>query len=128
MMCSRRSMLAQITGGIGAARLALNAQVSSKTDRSKLAMPGLYRGRVVAVDSPQSILSGKYQAEPVRQMIRKGMLELTGAPDWQSAWKVFFEPGDVVGIKLNPVGRPHVISAPEVLHEIIAGLQAAGVK
>jgi len=41
---------------------------------------------------------------------------------------VFFRPGDVVGIKLNPVGRPHVISAPEVLHPILQGLEQAGVR
>ena len=60
--------------------------------------------------------------------MRKGMVELTGAPDWVAAWRQFFEPGDVVGIKLNPVGQPEVISSPEVLHEIIAGLRQAGVK
>jgi hypothetical protein len=32
-----------------------------------------------------------------------------------------------VGIKLNPVGRPHIVSAPEVLHEIVAGLRMAGI-
>ena len=38
------------------------------------------------------------------------------------------QPGDVVGIKVNPVGMPHVISAPEVVREIIAGLQSVGIK
>ena len=61
-------------------------------------------------------------------MIRKGMAELTGAKDWQDAWKYFFEPSDVVGIKLNPVGAPLVYSSEPVLHEIINGLTTAGVK
>jgi hypothetical protein len=35
----------------------------------------------------------------------------------------------VVGIKVNPVGQASgVISAPEVMHEIIAGLNSAGIK
>ena len=29
---------------------------------------------------------------------------------------------------MNPVGQPHVISSPEVVREIIAGLNSAGVK
>jgi hypothetical protein len=33
----------------------------------------------------------------------------------------------VVGIKLNPVGQPYVISAPEVFLEIVEGLKMAGV-
>jgi uncharacterized protein (DUF362 family) len=61
-------------------------------------------------------------------MMERGMLDLTHAESWADAWKQFFEPGDVVGIKLNPVGAPHVISAPEVLHPIIDGLEQAGVK
>lgn len=91
-------------------------------------MPGPFRGRVVAVEDPSCVISGKFQAEPIQRMIRKGMSELTGAKDWQDAWKYFFEPGDVVGIKLNPVGAPLVYSSEPVLREIINGLTAAGLK
>jgi uncharacterized protein (DUF362 family) len=91
-------------------------------------MPGLFRGRVVAVQHPEAIIDGRYQAEPVRLMMRRGMTDLTGAGHWAEAWRVFVEPGDVVGIKVNPVGHPHVVSAADVVREIIAGLNAAGVK
>src|SRR5690348_10383085 len=127
MSLTRRNCLKAL-GGTLAAAPALTAQVSSKVDASKLAMPGLYRGRVVAIENPRSIIDGRYQAEPVRQMMRKGMTELTGAAGWEDAWRLFFEPGDVVGIKVSPVGQPHVISAAEVMREIIAGLNAAGIK
>ncbi len=113
---------------MAASKLAFTAQVSSKSDSIKLAMPGLFRGRVAAVEHPASIVSGKYQAGPVHQMMERGMKELTGAPDSPSAWKLFFEPGDVVGIKVCPVGAPHIISAAEVVREIIGGLESAGVR
>lgn len=135
MQWTRRSCLKVAGGAVGAAFGAatvpariLAAQISSKADGSKLAMPGLFRGRVVAVEHPGSIVDGHYQAEPVRQMMRKGMTDLTGAAGWVDAWRLFVEPGDVVGIKVNPVGGPLVISAAEVVREIIAGLNAAGVK
>ena len=135
MQWTRRNCFKVAGGAVGAAfgaaagpaRMAA-AQVSSKADTSKLAMPGLFRGRVVAVEHPGSIVDGRYQAEPVRQMMRKGMTDLTGAAGWVDAWRMFVEPGDVVGIKVNPVGGPLVISAAEVVREIIAGLNAAGVK
>ena len=101
---------------------------ASPSARSKTGMPGPFPGRVIAVHSPGCILSDQYQKEPVRQMIERGMMELTGAPSAVEAWRMFVRPGDVVGIKLNPNGMPRVISAPEVLHPVIGGLKEAGVK
>ncbi len=91
-------------------------------------IPGPYPGRVISVVHPGSIAGEQYQREPVRQMIGKGMMQLTGADSPEEAWRSFFEPGDVVGVKLNPVGQPLVISSPQVLHEIVGGLRMAGVK
>ena len=90
-------------------------------------MPGPYPGRVVAVDHPNSIAGGKYQPEPIRQMMRKGMAELTGAPSWTDAWRTLFEKGDVVGIKVSPVGGANFCSDALVVHEILSGLKEAGV-
>jgi uncharacterized protein (DUF362 family) len=123
----RRRDLLLVSAGVTAASLARGAQQYSKAERGKLAMPGLYRGRVVAVNNPRSIISNQYQAAEVREMMRRGMKELTGA-DWTDAWRQFVEPGDVVGIKVNPVGQPHVISDATVLREIVDGLAAAGVR
>jgi uncharacterized protein (DUF362 family) len=123
---SRRRLLHSIVPALSAGQLAMSAQVSSKADAGKLAMPGPFPGRVVEVHHPAAIVSGKYQVEPVKQMMQKGMAELTGG-NWTEAWRMFAQPGDVVGIKLNPVGMPNIISAPEVLHQIINGLNAAGV-
>src|SRR5216684_6028518 len=126
MAATRRHCLTSLAGGLATAQL--SAQVSSKSDSTKLAMPGLYRGRVIAVQNPAAIVSGQFQREPIRQMIRKGMAELTATDGGPDAWRQFFGAGDVVGIKVNPVGKPHVISSPEVVREIIAGLNSAGVK
>jgi hypothetical protein len=120
---------AALAAGAGKANvLAGAARTQSKADPSKLAMPGPYRGRVVAVRNPAVLVSGQYQAEAVRQMMRLGLQELVGADGWADAWRRFFEPGDVVGIKVNPVGQPYVISDATVVREIIAGLESAGIK
>lgn len=124
MFTKRRQFLSQTLLAAGVPLLRGAAPADSK----KLGIPGPYRGRVVGVEHPGSIVSGRYQREPVRDMMRKGMMELTGAPGWVDAWRVFFQPGDVVGIKVNPVGQPYVISSAEVFQEIVAGLEAAGVK
>jgi hypothetical protein len=134
-MTNRRDYLKAIGRGLaaavvaeGARPFALSARTESKVEAGKLAMPGLYRGRVAAVENPAVLESGQYQAAAVQQMMRRGMMELTGADGWGDAWRQFFEPGDVVGIKLNPVGQPLVKSDATVLREIVSGLEAAGVK
>jgi len=132
MKFSRRECLKAIGGGVGLSVGAAGAKVLavsvSKAEPSKLAMPGPYRGRVVAIQNPAVLVSGQYQADAVRQMMRLGMKELVSADGWVDAWRRFFESGDVVGIKVNPVGQPHVISDATVVREIIAGLESAGVK
>src|SRR5271165_3202741 len=110
-----------------AAAAAAMAQSGSKAATVKPGMPGPYPGRVVAVDHPGCIASNLYQTEPIRQMMRRGMAELTQAPSWIDAWRTLFEKGDVVGIKVSPVGGKKLCSDALVMLEIIAGLQEAGV-
>jgi hypothetical protein len=108
------------------AGLAASTVLNSKAATTKPGMPGPYPGRVVGVEHPVCIVSGAYQTAPVRMMMEKGMTELTGAPGWTDAWRSFFEKGDVVGIKVCPVGGPSLSSDAAVLHNIIDGLKEAG--
>ena len=55
------------------------------------------------------------------------MRELTGERSVSAAWAKFLEPSDVVGIKINPSGAPACCSSPEIVREIISGVQSAGV-
>ena len=111
----------------GMAAAAALGQTYSKAATSKPGMPGPFPGLVVGVEHAGSIVNGAYQPEPVRQMIEKGMTALTGAPAWADAWRSFFEKGDVVGIKVSPVGGPKLCSDATVLHAILDGLEQAGV-
>ena len=92
-------------------------------------MPGRYAGQVVRVPADQSIdtTTEKISAPVVQQMIAQGMRGLTGSADPRDAWRSFFEPSDVVGIKVNCSGAPKVMSSPEVVAEIVRNLMAVGV-
>jgi uncharacterized protein (DUF362 family) len=94
---------------------------------NNLGLPGPYPGRVIAVEHPGSIIADVYQKETIQQMMQRGMTELTQAPSWQDAWRTFFEKGDVVGLKVSPVGGPKLSSDASVLRSVIDGLNAAGV-
>jgi hypothetical protein len=123
MDAKRRQLLSGSLAAMGFGALRRQSQAAP----AKLGIPGPFRGRVVAVEHPGCIVSGKYQLEPVREMLRRGMMELTGAPSATEAWRMFFEKGDVVGIKVNPVGQPYIISSAEVFQEIVAALHECGI-
>src|SRR3954451_3538615 len=90
--------------------------------------PGPYPGRVVEVRNKAMIRDGTKDRAAIKASLARGMKELTGATDAVEAWRSFFEPGDVVGVKMNPVGNPLANSSSELMLEVIDGLKAAGVK
>jgi uncharacterized protein (DUF362 family) len=93
-----------------------------------LGIPGPYPGRVIEARNKGMIREGKKSREAIKATVDRGMKELTGADDAVEAWRSFFEPGDVVGIKMNPVGNPGANTSSELMLEVIEGLKAAGVK
>jgi hypothetical protein len=66
-------------------------------------------------------------AATVQAMLARGMCALTGAATPGEAWRRFFDPSDVVGIKVNCGGHPYVVSAPEIVSEVVRQLGAIGV-
>ena len=96
---------------------------------TKPGMPGPFPGKVVSVHSDKSIdeASERIDAGVVREMMARGMCELTGERRPEDAWRRFFGPEDVAGIKLNCSGEPGVVSSPEVVAEIVRNLIAVGV-
>lgn len=99
-------------------------------------MPGLFPGRVVEVKDEASVRPDYTIHQPsVANMLKQGMMELTSYRDEREAWRRFFQRDDVVGIKVNPVGRksradetgrvqgPGSISSPELVIEIVKALK-----
>ena len=103
--------------------------VSSYSPAAAPGMPGPYPGRIVSVRSDRSVDTSTNQAndEVVREMMARGMRTLTGAATTSDAWRRFFEPSDVVGIKVNCGGHPHCVSAHEIVAEVVRQLQGIGV-
>ena len=98
-------------------------------------MPGVYRGRVVEVLHPHAVNEhNRIDRSVVGKMLDRGMCSLTGADHASEAWKTFVTPGEVIGIKVNPVGsnkgRPEVvgsISSFELVLEVVRNLKAIGI-
>ena len=92
-------------------------------------MPGPHPGRVVSVKSDRSVdpSTGRADGAVVREMMAQGMRTLTGATTASDAWRRFFEPSDVVGIKVNCGGYPHCVSAYEIVADVVRQLMGIGV-
>ena len=124
------STLPAITGGIAAMHMTTQAARGAAESRlaDSLGNPGPYPGRVVEVRNPAMIKNDVKNREAIRASVARGMTALTGSDNAVGAWRRFFEPGDVVGVKMNPVGNPLANSSNELMLEVIDGLKAAGVK
>jgi hypothetical protein len=92
-------------------------------------MPGAYPGRVVSVKSEKSVdtASNAANADVVREMMARGLCALTGERTAPQAWRRFFAPSDVVGIKVNCGGHPYVVSSYEIVAEAVRQLMALGI-
>jgi hypothetical protein len=92
-------------------------------------MPGSHPGAVVSVRSDRALDGATRQtnAEVVREMMSRGMCAMTGTREPRDAWRRFFTPSDVVGIKVNCGGHPHVVSDHAIVAETVRQLMDVGV-
>ncbi|HZT79914.1 MAG TPA: DUF362 domain-containing protein [Gemmataceae bacterium] len=113
-----------------------------EVEKPAFGMPGRFPGRVVEVRHPSAVdARHRIDRSAVNLMVDRGMTALTGADDPRDAWRSFFQPGDVVGIKVNPVGRKPIakdnggrvpgavgsISSPELVLKVVEELKNAGI-
>ena len=103
--------------------------VSSYSPAARPGMPGPFPGRVVSVTSDKclDLSTGAAHDDIVREMMSQGMRMLTGARTTADAWRRFFEPSDIVGIKVNCGGYPHCVSAYEIVADVVRQLVGIGV-
>lgn len=105
-------------------------QITSRYQRSAHpGIPGPYKGEVVRVHSEKSIdaASARVDRAVVKRMLSAGMQSLTGCTRDEDCWTRFISPKDIVGIKVNCSGAPHIMSSPEIVAGIVENLVAIGV-
>ena len=94
---------------------------------TRLSMPGLFPGRVVEAYHSAAIVNRRVSQPAVREMVERGMKALTGESAAKDAWARFFEPSDVVALKVNPSGTPLTTTSMPLVREVILALNAIGV-
>jgi len=109
------------------AKPATNIQDAAKVPRTPESLPGRFPGAVAQAVHENCIANGKPDPKAVDAMVRRCMLELTGAASVAAAWKLFVTPDDLVGLKVNPVAGKTLSTSLEIVDVIIRQLEEAGV-
>ncbi|MBR9975353.1 MAG: DUF362 domain-containing protein [Bacteroidetes bacterium] len=108
-------------------KTATNIDEALKYPRTEVSMPGRFPGRVVDVHDSSSVVDGAPVAARASLMLERAMCELTEERDVRDAWRHFVSPGDVVGLKVNPVAGKLLSTSLEVTDAAIMQLEAAGI-
>jgi len=104
-----------------------NIDDALKVPRTKHSLPGPFPGRVVEVHDQMAMVNDKPAPEVVRTMFEKGVEHLTGK-NLKKSFGTFFEKGDVVGIKVNPVGAGLISTRLEVVDATVDWLTKNGIR
>ena len=83
--------------------------------------------RVIVGKGDGLIINNEPQQDLARRLIDEAMIALTKEADAKAAWASLFRPEDVVGLKINALGRAKLPTHPEVTFAVADALQEIGV-
>lgn len=106
---------------------ATNISDANKVPRKSTSMPGIYPGKVVLVKNPYSVVNDEPVESIAYLMLQKSMLELTGKEDLKSAWRMFVQPGEKIGLKVNPVAGKLLTTSHAVVRSVVRQLTDSGI-
>lgn len=91
-----------------------------------LAVPAPARARVVVVEDPAAVVAYQPQREVLRQMVDRGLTQVSGQPTPEAAWRSLVSTQDTVGIKVHAAPGALSGTRPAVVEALVASLLTAG--
>ena len=104
-----------------------NVKQALAIPRNEYSMPGKYPGKVVKMNSAHGVVDGKPSEAVAYEMLKSGMLYLTGESDLKAARLRFVGPEDVIGLKVNPIAGKLLSPSHAVTQSVIKQLEEAGI-
>ena len=91
--------------------------------------PGIASKSRVVICRDEKVFSspGTLDFPTIRQMVNQSVMRLTGSPSPKDAWRQFFSPRDIIGIKVNVLAGKRMITHPELATAIAYNLRDAGI-
>lgn len=106
---------------------ATNIADAMKYPRTQNSMPGKYPGKVIRVNHPRCVVENEPVETAAYDMIAAAMLALTGAKSLKEAWLQFVSPGEVIGLKVNPVAGKLLSTSHAVTKSVVKQLIETGI-
>jgi uncharacterized protein (DUF362 family) len=86
------------------------------------------RTRIVVVRSRRYVATGTIDIDEARKMLKEGIVRLTGSESTKDAWKHFFDPDEMIGIKVNCLAGARMSTHPQIAYAVAMELMGIGVK
>ena len=100
---------------------------AKKVPRTANSMPGKYPGKVVHIKNSRAVINDEPVEHEAYAMIEKAMLELTGQKSLRKAWRCFVNPGEKIGLKVNPVAGKLLTTSHAVVKSVVRQLTDSGI-
>jgi uncharacterized protein (DUF362 family) len=104
-----------------------NINDAIKTPRNAMSMPGKFPGRVILVKNSRAVVDDEPLETEAYIMIKKAMLGLTGQKNLKKAWRQFVSPGEIIGLKVNPVAGKLLTTSHAVVKSVVKQLTESGI-
>jgi hypothetical protein len=98
-----------------------------KQPRTPMSMPGKFPGKVVRIINTRSVVNDEPVESEAYIMIKNAMLELTGEKSLKNAWRTFVNPGEKIGLKVNPVAGKLLFTSHAVVKSVVKQLTESGI-
>ncbi|MBP1666912.1 MAG: hypothetical protein H6Q23_1772 [Bacteroidetes bacterium] len=106
---------------------ATNISDAVKTARTSSSMPGKFPGKVVVVKNKNAVVDDLPVEAAAYMMLQKSMLELTGQKNLENAWRIFVNPGEKIGLKVNPGAGKLLFTSHAVVKSVVKQLTESGI-
>lgn len=104
-----------------------NLKDAMAVPRVSTSMPGKYPGKVIKANHPACITDGTPSESAAYEMLKAGMLNLTGTNDLKEAWLQLVSADDRIGLKVNPIAGKMLTTSHAVTQSVIRQLEEAGI-
>lgn len=104
-----------------------NIKDSFKVARNSNSMPGKYPSKVVLIKNERSVMNGEPVEEAAYEMLSKAMIDLTGYQSLSEAWRTFVNPGEKIGLKVNPIAGKLLSTSHAVVKSVVNQLTECGI-